>query len=1104
MATRHYSLSIKPVRREFVIMIISVIVLVPIAHLLASLMPSFSPIAKEALLSASALILLLPFGYFLVALPVSNTISKGNQAKNALKNSEMHYRIVSELTTTFAFDLLVSQDGKISVEFISDNFYAFTGRNREEGVTLEYLLHYIHPDDNSKAVEVLSKLIANAQSIEIECRASIGNSAELKWLSIFAKSEWNEERNGVAIIYGAVRDVTKQREAEAELRESEKKYRVLFDSDMFAVHVFDMETLEIIDVNERHTSLYGYNREELTSGMTVLNLTAEEKESKKIIEQIRSTGTVYVPLRYHRKKDGSIFPAAFANASYVWKGRKVCIASIRDISERKRAEDEQARVHNLLAVSQRIAHIGSWEYERSTQKISLSDEMYRIAGIPVGSPITLALAESFLPANEFRRSRNAIDASIQRGVPYVIDYQIQRSDGQLRTVHSEAEVVFNEAGEPVRVFGTSQDITKRKAAEESLRASEQITEGILDAIPAGVFWKDAHSIYLGCNMRFARDAGFDDPSYIIGKNDYEVGFPKECAERYREIDREVIQTGSAILNFEDSVMRNEEEVTDLATIVPLRNEKDEINGVLGTYIEITERKRVEKALEENEKRLLASEAKYRQLIDTAPVAIFVFQNEKIVFLNKCAPEMSGYSREELLGMPARAFFSDVDWEKSRNHLLERLSGKTLPKRITSHKKKNGDFFWAESAGQLIDWEGKPAVLYFVSDITDRKKAERDKLEYEQYLQQTQRLESLGVLAGGIAHDFNNILTGIFGYADLARSEAKDEAVSRYLSQAMESMERAKSLTQQLLTFSRGGAPVKKAVSMPSFIRETCQFALHGSNVKGKYDIQENLSYCEIDKNQIGQVIQNLILNAIQAMPMGGIIEISAKNTSMQRKEHPTLSEGSYLAVSIKDQGIGIPEDMLSRVFDPFFTTKTEGHGLGLAISHSIIIRHGGAIDVESQLGKGTTFTVYLLACDESCAETPESKSIRHTGTGRILVMDDEGPIRELLSKMLQSFGYSVVAKENGGETIEAFLEGKRNNNPFKAVILDLTIPGEMGGKEVAEEIRQIDKEVPLFVASGYAVDPIIARPGEYGFTASISKPFKIAELMEMLEKNLRR
>ena len=461
-------------------------------------------------------------------------------------------------------------------------------------------------NDNSKAVEVLSKLIANAQSIEIECRASIGNSAELKWLSIFAKSEWNEERNRVAIIYGAVRDVTKQREAEAELRESEKKYRVLFDSDMFAVHVFDMETLEIIDVNERHTSLYGYNREELTSGMTVLNLTAEEKESKKIIEQIRSTGTVYVPLRYHRKKDGSIFPAAFANASYVWKGRKVCIASIRDISERKRAEDEQARVHNLLAVSQRIAHIGSWEYERSTQKISLSDEMYRIAGIPVGSPITLALAESFLPANEFRRSRNAIDASIQRGVPYVIDYQIQRSDGQLRTVHSEAEVVFNEAGEPVRVFGTSQDITKRKAAEESLRASEQITEGILDAIPAGVFWKDAHSIYLGCNMRFARDAGFDDPSYIIGKNDYEVGFPKECAERYREIDREVIQTGSAILNFEDSVMRNEEEVTDLATIVPLRNEKDEINGVLGTYIEITERKRVEKALEENEKRLLAS------------------------------------------------------------------------------------------------------------------------------------------------------------------------------------------------------------------------------------------------------------------------------------------------------------------------------------------------------------------------------------------------------------------------------------------------------------------------------------------------------------------
>jgi len=911
-----------------------------------------------------------------------------------------------------------------------------------------------------------------------------------------------QDRGGKWLVAEISVDISEHKKVEEALRESEMKYRILFDSEMFAIHVFDMETLEILDMNERHISLYGYSREEMTSGMTVLDLTAEENETKKAIDQIRNAETLYVPLRYQRKKDGSIFPAEFANALFVWKGRKVCIASTHDISERKRAEDEQARVQNLLAVSQRIAHIGSWEYEYSGEKISLSEEMHRIAGIPASSPITLKFAESFLPVNEFLRLRKAIEACIQRGVPYVVDCQIQRPDGQFRTLHNEAEVVFDGLGRPVRVFGISQDITERKQADEALQTSQQIIGGLLNAIPAGIFWKDRNLNFLGCDEAFAHDAGFDSPRDIVGKDDFQMSW-RQYAEQYRRDDQEVIESGRPKLFIEEPhINANGHVLTALTSKVPLRDSKGEITGVLGAYMDITEQRRTEQALRENERKLIESEAKYKRLIETAPAAIFVIQDDRIVFLNNHAPELSGYSKEELLEMPVRNLFSDADWEDSRQRQNERLKGRTLPNNITSHKKKNGSTIWVETVGVLIDWEGKPAVLYFVSDITDRKAAESERIEYEQYLQQAQRLESLGVLAGGIAHDFNNILTGIFGYTDLARSEAKDESVSEYLSQAMESMERAKSLTQQLLTFSKGGVPIKKIVPMLSLIRETCQFSLHGSNVRGKYNLQEDLWHCEIDKNQIGQVIQNLILNAVQAMPLGGTIEIAAKNASIPAKAYPNLNEGNYVAIEIKDHGIGISEDMLSRIFDPFFTTKIRGHGLGLAISHSIITRHGGAIDVKSELGKGTIFTIYLPACQKPYVETPENGSIKHTGTGRILVLDDELPLRELMSLMLESFGYSVIGKENGKAAFEAFLEAKRGTDPFKAVILDLTIPGGMGGKEVAEEIRKIDVKVPLFVASGYAADPIIAQPEEYGFTASISKPFKMVELMEMLEKHM--
>jgi CheY-like chemotaxis protein len=247
-----------------------------------------------------------------------------------------------------------------------------------------------------------------------------------------------------------------------------------------------------------------------------------------------------------------------------------------------------------------------------------------------------------------------------------------------------------------------------------------------------------------------------------------------------------------------------------------------------------------------------------------------------------------------------------------------------------------------------------------------------------------------------------------------------------------------------------------------------------------------------------------MLNAIQAMPLGGVIEVLAENVALGEREHPLLAKGDYVLIAIKDSGTGILKEMLPRIFDPFFTTKTKGHGLGLATTFSIVKRHEGTINVESELCKGSTFQIYLPADSKAASESIHTREVRHSGKGRVLVMDDDEAIRMLLSKMLESFGYSVVCKEDGRSTIDYFKEEAEKGMPPSAVMLDLTIPGGMGGKEVAEEIRKLNKEIPIFVSSGYAEDPVIANPMNYGITASLGKPFKRVELMEVLEKHMRK
>jgi len=502
-----------------------------------------------------------------------------------------------------------------------------------------------------------------------------------------------------------------------------------------------------------------------------------------------------------------------------------------------------------------------------------------------------------------------------------------------------------------------------------------------------------------------------------------------------------------------------------------------------------------------EQTLWESESKYRILVDNTNEAIIVIQDGMIKFLNPRAVELTGYPEVELTSRPFHDFIYSNDKEMVLGHHSKILKAKEFSRAYTFRiVNKDGDIKWVESNAVAITWAARinSAVLHFLSDVTERKRMEEELLKVE-------KLESLGVFAGGIAHDFNNILTVILGNISLAEvymeSETSLSAATKILKEAERASIRARELTQQLLTFSKGGAPVKQLATIGEIVKDSATFTSRGSNVICEFSIPDDLWPVEIDSGQINQVINNLVMNANQAMPAGGVIELRVENITIGTADALSLEDGKYIKLSVEDQGVGMSEAIMQKIFDPFFTTKQAGNGLGLATSYSIIQKHKGYITVESEMGVGTTFHIYLPAsAKEIQPEAKKAEAAPIMGEGRILVMDDEERIRELTSAVLEALGYSVSTSTDGAEAVKLYQEAQNSGQPYDAVIMDLTIPGGMGGREAIEQLMKIDPHVKAVVSSGYSNDPVMSNFREYGFQGVIAKPYKIIELSEVLHK----
>jgi PAS domain S-box-containing protein len=510
----------------------------------------------------------------------------------------------------------------------------------------------------------------------------------------------------------------------------------------------------------------------------------------------------------------------------------------------------------------------------------------------------------------------------------------------------------------------------------------------------------------------------------------------------------------------------------------------EIEGLEGFASDITERKLAEDKF-----------ALYKEVITHSTDAIVITSPEGIYLEQNTANKaLIGYSDEELQ-------------DKTPSYVVGEEAFGALKARLEKDDKYRGEMLVTAKDGTKVDVEvsaftvrdatGNIANLVgIVRDITERKKREEEHIK-------NGRLESIAILAGGIAHDFNNILTGIMANIGMSIMLVEEGSqVSRKLKDAEKACDKAKGLTQQLLTFSTGGEPVKEVILLADLIKESANLVLSGSNVNCTYSIDNDLMAVEVDAGQMSQVINNLIINAIHAMPEGGTIHVNAGNANLGTDDDLPLAEGRYVKVSIADEGKGISNEYLSKVFDPYFTTKEDGTGLGLATVYSIIKKHDGHVFLSSELGVGTTINIYLPASLDmvpvKIAEDESTGDVKVSAKGRVLVMDDDKIVREVACEVLKSAGFEVDGAEDGTAAIKLYKDAMGTDGSYDLVIMDLTVPGGMGGKEAMSGLMKIDPNVKAVVSSGYSNDPVMADHRKFGFIGMLAKPYAIKELQGMV------
>lgn len=714
----------------------------------------------------------------------------------------------------------------------------------------------------------------------------------------------------------------------------------------------------------------------------------------------------------------------------------------------------------------------------------VSNQAERILGYPVMDWYRENFWEDHLYSDDRTAARRVHTENVDAKKDHAFEYRMVHALGHLVWIRDIVHVVVKK-GKVVRIRGFMVDITQQKAMEAAIRETENKFRSIVEQSLVGVYIIQ-NNRFLYVNPRFSEIFGYTQDEIMGTMSPVDL-----CGQDFddrmgRLLRGDVERMADPFRSRRKNGLEVDFEVYGSRTMYSGRP------AVIGTLIDVTDRIQAIDELQE-------SHNFNEEVIRHAEEGIVVYdRNLNYLLWNNFMERMTGLTRDEVLNKNAIELFPHLREQGIDQYLRRALAGETCQSpdfeyRIASTGRSGlaiGRYSpYRNVRGDII------GVIGVITDITQRRKMEEELLR-------ARKIESVGLLAGGIAHDFNNILTVILGNISLSRLKAAErQDLQDALLQAEKAALRAKDLTQQLLTFSRGGRPVKKNSDVKKLIRETAEFSSMGSVCRCRVDIADDLYDAMIDEGQISQVLQNLLFNAQQAMPEGGDIVIAASNRTIPYSRTSfglTVEPGEYLCIEVRDTGSGIDPSYIDKIFDPYFTTKEGGNGLGLATAYSIVRHHQGLIELTSRVGQGTTFFIFLPAHSVKSDRADPVRPMTPTMRGRILVMDDEPLVRDLAQSMLVSMGFEVETVESGREAIARYERHFREGHPFSAVIMDLTIPSGMGGKEAAQRLRRLDPNARLIVSSGYSHDPIMADYADFGFSAVLPKPYTVEELSRVL------
>lgn len=759
---------------------------------------------------------------------------------------------------------------------------------------------------------------------------------------------------------------------------------------------------------------------------------------------------------------------------------------IRDLGKLKKAHEESEAKFRALMESATCA-IFIWDGKKF---LYINPALEALTGYTREELLHMNVWDIIHPDfRELIRNRS-LSRLAGENIPGRSEFQVIVRGGEVKWGDFSSSMIRYEGRDAI--ISTAFDITHLKKTEEELRKAGNEFQSVFQAFPDLYFRFSSDGTILDYKAGNSGDL-YVPPDFFLGKKVQEV-LPEGLGQRSLDNIQKALDT-KAMVVWEYALPIGGVENIYEARHLPMADDQ-----VVGFIRNVTERKRAERELIAEKERLAVTLRSIGDGVITTDV------EGKIVLMNNVAEKLTGCSSADAEGRLLEEVFPIIN-EKSRqpcgNPFTQVIAAGdmiTLARDAILISRNGTERMISDSGAPIRDAAGNiiGAVLVF-RDVTESKRIEEEMMK-------SQKLESIGILAGGIAHDFNNILTAIFGNISLAKMYVRsgDKAYGK-LEEAEKSFQRAKDLTQQLLTFSRGGAPVKKPLMLGQMLRDSVQFSLSGANVKCRFSLPDDLWGVEADEGQINQVINNVIINASQAMPEGGIIEVRGENVfeavadiniiqNQEQKERPA----KYVKITIADQGIGIPREYVRKVFDPYFTTKQRGSGLGLTISYSIIKKHDGYIALDSETGKGTKVTIYLPASGKAFPNRQEAEIRTSRGEGTILMMDDEVDIIKFADELFHLLGYGADFAEDGEEALAMYKKAMQKGQKYDAVIMDLTIPGGMGGQECVKKILEIDPDARVVVSSGYSNDPIMAEYPIYGFRAVISKPYRIDELSRVL------